>query len=116
MINISNNYQYCSIPVLHHNISLRSLIYIYIYIIVPQSHIETFPQVFSLIIRLGLVLLLLWSFHHTCRHFDQVKFLVKIAAGYQPEAIIVDEANYAGAKWIVMDRSLSNLCVYVRAG
>ena len=36
----------------------------------------------------------------------QVKFEVKIAAGIRPKDIVIEEANNAKAKWIVMDRSL----------
>ncbi|XP_024032576.1 uncharacterized protein LOC112095131, partial [Morus notabilis] len=33
-----------------------------------------------------------------------VKFEVKIAAGFRPKDIVIEEANNAKAKWIVMDR------------
>lgn len=34
----------------------------------------------------------------------QVKFMVKVAAGYQPKDIITEEANNVGATWIIIDR------------
>ncbi|XP_039036750.1 uncharacterized protein LOC120173746 [Hibiscus syriacus] len=34
-----------------------------------------------------------------------VKFLVKVAAGYQPKDIIIEEANNVGATWIILDSS-----------
>ena len=37
----------------------------------------------------------------------QVKFEVKIAAGYRPKDIVIEEAKYAKANWIVMDRSFT---------
>ncbi|KAK1398831.1 hypothetical protein POM88_008694 [Heracleum sosnowskyi] len=46
------------------------------------------------------------SFYEACKTND-VKFMLKIAADYQPKSIIINEANCAGAKWIVMDWSLS---------
>ncbi|KAK1398829.1 hypothetical protein POM88_008692 [Heracleum sosnowskyi] len=42
------------------------------------------------------------SYHEACKTND-VKFMLKIAADYQPKSIIINEANCAGAKWIVMD-------------
>ncbi|KAK1398842.1 hypothetical protein POM88_008707 [Heracleum sosnowskyi] len=45
------------------------------------------------------------SYHEACKTND-VKFMLKIAADYQRKSIIINEANCAGAKWIVMDRFL----------
>ncbi|KAK1560863.1 hypothetical protein Q3G72_031704 [Acer saccharum] len=42
-------------------------------------------------------------FYYSCRR-NGVKFQVKIAAGFQPKDIIIEEANNAKATWIVMDR------------
>ncbi|GMI98852.1 hypothetical protein HRI_003554500 [Hibiscus trionum] len=36
-----------------------------------------------------------------------VKFLVKVAAGYQPKDIISEEANNVGATWIILDSSFA---------
>ncbi|KAK1398821.1 Protein kinase domain-containing protein [Heracleum sosnowskyi] len=47
------------------------------------------------------------SFHEACKTND-VKFMLKIAADYQPKSIIINEANCAGAKWIVMDRCFAD--------
>ncbi|KAK1398837.1 Protein kinase domain-containing protein [Heracleum sosnowskyi] len=47
------------------------------------------------------------SYHEACKTND-VKFMLKIAADYQPKSIIINEANCAGAKWIVMDRCLAD--------
>ncbi|KAK1398819.1 Protein kinase domain-containing protein [Heracleum sosnowskyi] len=47
------------------------------------------------------------SFHEACKTND-VKFMLKIAADYQPRSIIINEANCAGAKWIVMDRCFAD--------
>ncbi|XP_039042963.1 putative U-box domain-containing protein 50 [Hibiscus syriacus] len=37
----------------------------------------------------------------------QVKFPVKVAAGYQPKDIIIEEANNVGATWIILDSSFA---------
>ncbi|KAK3194159.1 hypothetical protein Dsin_025469 [Dipteronia sinensis] len=42
-------------------------------------------------------------YYDSCRR-NGVKFQVKIAAGFQPKDIIIEEANNAKATWIVMDR------------
>ncbi|TXG63377.1 hypothetical protein EZV62_010371 [Acer yangbiense] len=42
-------------------------------------------------------------YYYSCRR-NGVKFQVKIAAGFQPKDIIIEEANNAKATWIVMDR------------
>ncbi|KAL4368270.1 hypothetical protein GQ457_05G001980 [Hibiscus cannabinus] len=36
-----------------------------------------------------------------------VKFMVKVAAGYQPKDIISEEANNVGATWIILDSSFA---------
>ncbi|KAL5859163.1 hypothetical protein ACOSQ4_000459 [Xanthoceras sorbifolium] len=42
-------------------------------------------------------------YYDSCRR-NGVKFQVKIAAGFRPKDIIIEEANNAKATWIVMDR------------
>ncbi|XXG80573.1 hypothetical protein AAC387_Pa09g1408 [Persea americana] len=44
-------------------------------------------------------------YYHTCK-ISGVKFEAKVAAGFQPKAIVKEEANNVGATCIVMDRSL----------
>ena len=44
---------------------------------------------------------------HYATQNGQVKFEVKIAAGFCPNDILIEEANSVKANWIVMDRSLS---------
>ncbi|KAF5931401.1 hypothetical protein HYC85_032274 [Camellia sinensis] len=42
-----------------------------------------------------------------CALRDVVKFQVKIATGFEPQALVVEEANNIDATWIVMDRFFS---------
>ncbi|XWS31751.1 hypothetical protein CRYUN_Cryun23aG0102800 [Craigia yunnanensis] len=44
-------------------------------------------------------------FYERCKS-NGVKFLVKIAAGFQPKDIITEEAKIVGATWIIIDRLL----------
>ncbi|TYG90009.1 hypothetical protein ES288_A12G148800v1 [Gossypium darwinii] len=45
---------------------------------------------------------ILRPFYERCKS-NGVKFMVKVAAGYQPNDIITEEANNVGATWIVID-------------
>lgn len=60
---------------------------------------------FKLPLILCLTILLIFILH-TNFSVLQVKFQVKIAAGCQPMDIITEEANNAGATWIIIDRLL----------
>ncbi|XP_037494538.1 probable serine/threonine-protein kinase PBL25 [Jatropha curcas] len=46
----------------------------------------------------------------------QVKFQVKVAAGFRPKDIIVEEANNVRANWIVMDRCFSKHLTFRLSG
>ncbi|XP_022727862.1 uncharacterized protein LOC111283527 [Durio zibethinus] len=45
-------------------------------------------------------------FYERCKS-NGVKFLVKIAVGFQPKDIISEEANNVGATWIIIDSSIA---------
>ncbi|KAL8149095.1 hypothetical protein AgCh_006195 [Apium graveolens] len=59
-----------------------------------NSKIQTFTDIFK-------------AYHEECKN-NGVKFILKIAVDYQPKSIIINEANCAGAKSIVMDRSFAD--------
>ncbi|KAL1816550.1 hypothetical protein ACET3Z_019124 [Daucus carota] len=46
-------------------------------------------------------------FHEECKT-NGVKFMLKIAVDHQPKSIIINEADCARAKWIVMDRCFAD--------